>query len=187
MVHVQEMLESLDGIALILDPQRRVVAGGWGNWERFWSANGGNGPAPQVLGQDLTQAIAGDMLRSAFRAAMTAVALGERPALRLDFRCDAPRLRRDVRLTVARCGTRHLLYHSIVLAETPLLRPLPRRPAPHVPTVAPACSLCGATPPEGADSLDWAAAELPRPPAGQPPAGDQLCPRCALALAGQAA
>ncbi len=178
MAHAQDILESFDGIALVLNSRLRVVAGGWTNWNRFWRNNGGVGPAPAVLGRDLTDAFSDGVLRSAFRAALASVVLGERPALRLRFRCDGPTVRRDMRLTVARCGTGHLLYQTVALSETAVLRPA--RPL----AMPERCAICGAVPPEQDSWLDWQ-----EPPAGQPPlpASDTLCPRCALGLSAHAA
>ncbi|MBK5928673.1 hypothetical protein [Rhodobaculum claviforme] len=177
MVCSQDRLESLDGIALVLDSRLTVVAGGWGNWARFWHDNGGAAPAPAVLGRDLTAAFSCGALRSGFRAALMAVALGERPALRMGFRCDGPGVRRDMRLTVARCGAGRLLYHSVTLAETALPRAL---------DVAPVscCAVCGALDPADPGALDWVEGPSGRPPL---PASDTLCPRCALGLAAHAA
>lgn len=187
MVATQTLLDAMDGIALMLDRDLRVVAGGWRNWTAFWAANGGAPGAGLPLGQDLTLAFPAGPVRAAFRLALSGIATGERPALRLGFRCDSPRVQRDMRLSVTRCGSSGLLYHSVLLAERPWPRPLALVP----PAPVPRCTLCGRThaAPEAdagqpqIEGLDWVPPASPEPaPAAEP----DLCPRCHLALASAA-
>lgn len=183
MVCVQDLLDGLDGVALLLDRDLRITAGGWHNWSAFWQANGGETPAPPVLGQDITLAFAPGPVRAAFRAALLGIVADERPPLRLEFRCDSPRVQRRMHLSVTRCGA-GLLYHALLLSE----RPWPMRPLPLPPEPAMRCTLCGRVPAPAAEApdamphgaLDWVAPAGPAPTAE---AEHDLCPRCHLALA----
>jgi hypothetical protein len=174
----QDILDAMGGIALVLDHDLCVVAGGWQNWSSFWRDNGGAGPAPRILGCDLTEGFTPAPLRAGFRAALMALAAGERGPLRMPFRCDAPGLRRDMLLSVTRCGDAHLLYHATLLAET--AHPV----RPDAPAFRRGCVVCARPAPDaGHARLDWAepAAAVARWPV------QDLCPRCALTLAAQAA
>jgi hypothetical protein len=173
----QDILEAMTGIALVLDRDLRVVAGGWRNWSDFWHANGGDDRVPAVVGQDLTSALSAGAVRCGFRAAMGAVARGERRSLQLPFRCDAPGLRRDMLLSVTRSGGEHLLYHAIPLAETKRAIPL------HPQRSADCCAICCRAAAEPADPLDWA--ETLQTSFCQP--AQDICPRCTLTLMSQAA
>ena len=190
MVCLQDLLDGLDGIALLLDEDLRVRAGGWRNWEAFWSANGGAALAPAMLGRDITLSFSPGPLRSAFRAALLGLLRDERPPLRLTFRCDSPRVQREMHLSVTRCGPRGLLYHALLLSERPWparLALVPVRPERR-------CGVCARVqvPPEtGAEidgsgalaiaeqALDWSEPLRPAPVAATEP---DLCPRCHLAL-----
>lgn len=184
----QDILEAMAGIALVLDRELHVVAGGWRNWRAFWQANGGVGPAPAMLGCDLTAGFSAGVVRTGFRAALMAIAADERGPLRLPFRCDAPGLRRDMLLSVTRCGPSHLLYHALTLSETALPVPFRATPAPC------RCAVCGRVAPEerepadaaGPDRvhLDWVEPALHLP---VPPLTDEMCPRCTMRLMAQAA
>lgn len=191
MVCVQDILDGLDGIALLLDDELRVLGGGWRNWEAFWTANGGALLAPPMRGCDITLSFSPGAVRSAFRAALLGILRDERPPLRLTFRCDSARVQREMHLSVTRCGPQGLLYHARLLSE----RPWPARLA--LVPVEPErrCGVCARvhmpTPPwagtggSGAlalaeDPLDWAEPVRPAPVAASEP---DLCPRCHLALA----
>lgn len=174
----QDILEAMTGIALVIDRELRVVAGGWRNWRAFWRANGGVGPAPAMCGQDLTLGFSAGAVRSGFRAALTALSAGERGPLRLPFRCDAPGLQRDMLLSVTRCGTAHMLYHAMPLTEKP--RPVPLTNTGSAPQC---CAVCGRAAPGQPDPLDWTEPSvtticLPT---------HEVCPRCTLLLMAQPA
>ena len=172
------LLESLDGIALLLDRELRVVAAGMGNWRRFWAENDGPDRAPPLIGHDVTGFMTPGPVRSAFRVALDGVATGLRGPLRLPFRCDSPLVRREMHLVVSRCGGDLLLYQTRLLSVRRWAEPLavagPRR-----------CAVCGLAHPgaAGADPLDWVDPPGPAPMAD---AEGELCPRCELALLGSA-
>lgn len=183
MIATRTLLDSLDGIALLLDRDLRVLAAGMGNWRRFWAENDGPDRAPPLIGHDVTQFFTRGPVRSAFRVALDGVATGARPALRLPFRCDSPLVRRDMHLVVSRCGGDLLLYQTRLLAVRRWAEPLAA-------VGARRCAVCGRAHPGAAgastaDPLDWVDPPGPAPlPAQLCAAEGELCPRCALALLG---
>lgn len=128
----RSLLDAMDGIAMILDHALRIVQIGEPNWQQFLDKNPPKDPATgirssqRVLGRPLTQFIAGDAVRTTFAELFDSVLSGARPVVRIDYRCDAPTMRRDMRLSVTPITTggdvRHLLYQPVMLS-------VQRRPA----------------------------------------------------------
>ena len=124
-VNSQSLLDAMDGIALILDADLRIIQLGDPNWQEFLSDN----PPPDralyagsgmnVLNRRITDFFAGEEVRQTFANLFNKVLLGARPYFRVDHRCDSPELRRDMRLSVSRILTagkaHHLLYQSVTL------------------------------------------------------------------------
>ncbi|TVR06066.1 MAG: hypothetical protein EA385_16635 [Salinarimonadaceae bacterium] len=123
----QSLLDAMDGIAIVLDEELRISQIGKTNWEKFIDDN----PPPQdaaprnltnesVVGLPITDFFAGDAVRATFGDLFKKVLGGARPAVQIDYRCDAPELRRDMRLSVSPIITgadkRYLLYQSVTLA-----------------------------------------------------------------------
>lgn len=130
----QRLLDSMDGVALILDANLLIVRIGDPNWSRFLDDNRGARGASAgasieaTIGRPIGTFFAGEILQQTFSGLFRRVLDGRRDAIRLDYRCDAPDLRRDMRLAVtllmARDGARQLLYQSIMLS-TESRAPLP--------------------------------------------------------------
>lgn len=150
----QNLLDAMDGIAMILDHELHIVRIGEPNWQQFLD----NNPPPDstarlskesVLNRPVTQFIAGDPVRSTFAHLFNTVLSGSRPVVRIDYRCDAPTLRRDMRLSVRPIMTggdvRYLLYQSVTLSvqqrpAIPLFgAPVSDQSAEDIPTL---CAIC---------------------------------------------
>lgn len=188
MVEPQNILDALDGIALLLDAELCVVAFGAANWRAFWHGNGGRGTAPDPRGRHLPDVLPDGVARAAFRVALYDVLSGARGPLQMPFRCDAPSLRRDMVLTVRRCGPSHLLYHSVPVAE----HWQPRLPVGHGSGARGRCVMCDRVEPRDrgpGEAIDWDDPRAPDNGSGHelPLRADELCPRCLLKLLGQAA
>jgi hypothetical protein len=121
----QAVLDAMDGIAMILDHDLRITRIGLPNWQKFLDDNPPQDAARRhshasVLDRPVTQFIVGDNVRSTFAELFGSVLGGARPVVRIDYRCDAPTQRRDMRLTVSPISTdgevRHLLYQSVMLS-----------------------------------------------------------------------
>ena len=116
----QRLLDAMDGTALVLDADLRILRIGRPNWTRFLEDNRGRqdtsvtGSIAATIGQPITAFMAGERIRETFAALFLSVLHGRRNAVRLEHRCDAPALRRDMRLSVTPIETgdfqRHLLY-----------------------------------------------------------------------------
>ena len=122
----QSLLDAIDGIAMILDYELRISKIGGPNWQRFLDDNppqdlaAFNRAKQSVIGRPVTEFFAGDAVRSTYADLFKSVLSGTRPVMRIDYRCDAPTLRRDMRLSVSPITTagdvRHLLYQSVMLS-----------------------------------------------------------------------
>jgi hypothetical protein len=122
----QSLLDAMDGIVMILDRDLRISRIGGPNWERFLEANrpsdlkGSDCSKASVLDRPVLQFIAGTSVRSTYAELFNSVLSGTRPLVQIDYRCDAPALRRDMRLSVRPIVTggkiSHLLYQSVVLS-----------------------------------------------------------------------
>lgn len=122
----QSLLDAIDGVAMILDHELRISQIGRPNWERFLEDNPPQDLAAykrakqSVIDRPVTQFFAGDAVRATFADLFKNVLSSTRPAVRIDYRCDAPKLRRDMRLSVSPITTagevRHLLYQSVTLS-----------------------------------------------------------------------
>ncbi|MET4702535.1 hypothetical protein ABIE65_005599 [Constrictibacter sp. MBR-5] len=119
-MNVQALLEAIDGIALVIDRDLRVSAVGTGNWDRFWAENGGADGGFAILGKDITMSFSPGVVRDTYRKLFTEVLEMKRQAICVDYRCDAPAARRQMRLSVTpivtSAGRTHLLYQSTLLS-----------------------------------------------------------------------
>lgn len=130
-IESQKLLDALDGIAFVLDAELRLARIGIPHWNSFIEQNPPQGGAPvqgsaqAAIGRHIGEFIAGDQVRATFTRLYKAVLTDRRGAIRLDYRCDAPSLRRNMRLMVtpleAADGSRQVLCQSIELSSE--LRP----------------------------------------------------------------
>ncbi len=83
----------------VLDPDDRILWIG-GEWDEFALANGGSGAGSnRVLATPLARHVTGETTRAALARMIAAVRDAGAP-LRIDYRCDSPRLLRRVQLTI---------------------------------------------------------------------------------------
>lgn len=117
----QRLLDAMDGIAILIDPDLRVLAYGEPNWTDFWRRNGGDPDRGDFRGTDITEAFSEGDVRATYRQVFHDVLKGRRRAMQIDYRCDAPDIHRQMRLSVTAVegdnGERGLLYQSIVLLQ----------------------------------------------------------------------
>jgi hypothetical protein len=101
----------------VLDRDHRVLWVG-GDWDDFARANhGGQAGSARVLGTPLDRHIAGEATMTVLRDILGAVQETGR-TFRIPVRCDAPDLRRDLRMTVTpMSGGRVLLAHDLLDAQ----------------------------------------------------------------------
>ena len=115
----QDLLDAMDGVALLLDGELRIAAVGWGNWDRFLRDNGGPAYAwEEVVGRHIQDFFTAGEVRDTYRHVFERVLKAERGELRIDYHCDAPDVERLMRLAVTRVNggpDAGLLYQSILL------------------------------------------------------------------------
>ncbi len=119
---LEDLLEALDGIVYAVDREGRIVAHSTGDWSAACEAGG----APElaepetVLGRPLADFAAGDEVRGVIERQLAAVLAGEGPVV-YHFRCDAPDVRREMRMAISPLrsgGAVHgALFQSVVLRE----------------------------------------------------------------------
>jgi hypothetical protein len=149
-VNSQDILEAMDGIAILLDRSLIVRRIGWRNWYSFWTANGGAVNTANVVGRDITDFFSEGEVRDTFHNLLLQVSERKRHLIQTDYRCDSPALKRSMRLTVTPIQrgtqTEYLLYQSTLLAvvQRPAI-PLfgARAVGSNLPTALKVCSICG--------------------------------------------
>lgn len=174
----QAILDAMDGIALLIDRDLCIVACGRSNWQRFWRDNGGALPVPDPAGQCFLDFMMPGATRDEYRLLLGQVASGTRPAVRFDFRCDGPRVRRRMRVSMTQAalpGTgsgdaqRGVLYQSVAIEEAPRppqglfaaaseLAEAPADPPRPVVTMCATCALVAWPPGAKGESADWVTA-----------------------------
>jgi hypothetical protein len=117
---VQAFLEAMDGVAYLADAGGVIRAFGGAATPLFRES--GNGPAPKdtTKGANLFDVICGEEVKAAYRRVHDTV-LGARSGyVGFDYRCDAPDVRRSMRMSITRFevsgGSPFLLYQSQVLS-----------------------------------------------------------------------
>jgi len=117
---LEDVLSALDGIAWIVDEAGTITHLGRESWDRF---AGGHVRArsENVLGRGMLQFITGPEMRDAYRRFLDAVLLRRIHRVAFSYRCDAPDVHRQMKLTISPiihagevCGA---LFHSQTLSE----------------------------------------------------------------------
>lgn len=115
-----DVLEAMDGIAILLAPDLSIRRIGWRNWNSFWSRNGGDTNPSKWIGSDVTAFFSEGVVRSTYRKIFGEVAEHKRSLFRIEYRCDSPALKRSMRLSVTRvqhgAEFKGLLYQSTTLS-----------------------------------------------------------------------
>lgn len=115
----QDMLEAMDGVALLIDHDLVIRHIGWIHWNDFWKKNGGDSDPVGILGRDITEFFSEGEVRDVYRNLFLDVAKKTRREVKINYRCDSPILRRSMRLTVTPVATsakiEYLLYQSTTL------------------------------------------------------------------------
>jgi hypothetical protein len=115
----QDMLEAMDGVALLIDPGLVVRHIGRSHWNDFWKKNAGSRGPLDVVGRDITGFFSEGQVRDVYRTLFLDVARSARQAVKINYRCDSPVLKRSMRLTVTAVPTgakaEYLLYQSTTL------------------------------------------------------------------------
>jgi hypothetical protein len=118
-----DLLDSLSGLAWVVDADLRIRDYGRSNWRAFALANGSEewGRDERVLGLHLFEAIAGPDVRAMYARMLADIFSARTNEVAFGFRCDAPERQRDMRMAITpvRRGGEIVaaLFHSTLLAE----------------------------------------------------------------------
>jgi hypothetical protein len=97
----QPFLDALDGVSYLVDAEGRLLAMGQPGWDAFAQRNGAGHIGAQALaGHNLFDAIIGEEVRDSYRNAHRSVLTGERSHIAFEFRCDAPEVKRTMRMAI---------------------------------------------------------------------------------------
>ncbi len=119
----QQLLEAMDGLVWLTDPQGRFVTCGWRRWARAARADGAESYAEPdtLIGRSMLDFVEGEPVRDAYARFMDALRQGRTETIGFSFRCDSPGARRRFRMAITRVeedGTlRALLFQSQRLSE----------------------------------------------------------------------
>ena len=119
-----ELLECLDGVAYIVDPDARIVAYGRRHWDAFARMS----DAPEllepenVLGLDLRDVIQGDDVRAVYLDLIVELVAGRRDGFAFSVHCDSPQVECKMRIAMtpvtSRGKTNGVLFQSIFLQSS---------------------------------------------------------------------
>jgi hypothetical protein len=112
MQNFADLLDAMEGIVYVVDPDGYVLACGRTAWDRFLVDNGGPSwlRADRVLGRNLFACIAGAEVVSRYRAWLHAMAQDYRGPLTFLFRCDSPNEMRQMRMSISRIDREHRIF-----------------------------------------------------------------------------
>lgn len=127
MINYKILLESMYGIAYLVDRDGVIIDYSEKNWNNFAREN--DSPVllnkENVLGHKIYEFIEGEETKKSYREFNEILLEGKRESINFYYRCDSPEYRRDMKMCISAVKinkeVKYLLYHSIVLSET--LRP----------------------------------------------------------------
>ncbi len=127
----EQVLNAMDGVAMVLDDQLIIRQVGQKNWDQFYQQNASSDEtvhlsATEVIGKPFMSFIAGSDVRSTYHELFMRVVNDNLGAVSVEYRCDAPEFKREMRFSLSLIESgpkqRRLLYQSIQLSETPRAR-----------------------------------------------------------------
>ena len=118
----RKLLDSLAGVAYLVDAEGQILAVGSTHWRRFAKSNGGADIADDaaVVGRNLFDFIAGGDVADGYRQLIDRLKADPTRAFHLPFRCDAPSVRREMQMlvsTVPNGSGRAFLFQCLPLRE----------------------------------------------------------------------
>jgi hypothetical protein len=141
------LLEALDGIAYITDFRGDFIAWGRRNWSSFADENGAS-PLAAAASLNSLAACADPETEDAYRRIYRALEEGKLDSYSFGFRCDSPRVRRELRMalnTLVLEGRRLGIIHHATLvfeAERPTMGLLEHSPSTAEQELIRMCSYC---------------------------------------------
>lgn len=190
---VKSLLDAMEGVTYLLDPEAVIVAVGERGWRSFAELNGAPdlAAAASVLGRSLLDLVQGQEVRQSYEGFLTALRRETCRSLSFEFSCDAPAMARRMRMSISVVaeGDRLVgfLFQSLLLEERS--RPPVSLFDPEVITgmlasrkgwpILRLCSYCQRVKAES-DTTEWIPAELyyQRGGTSQVRVSHGICPTC---------
>lgn len=123
MPFIDQLFDSLYGIAYLVNREGRIADYTRRNWDQFATENG----VPEltiesnIIGKSLLSFIAGEETRLSYKKIAEALFEKKVDAIGFAYRCDSPAIRRDMLMAITpiKIATRieYLLYHSLPLTH----------------------------------------------------------------------
>ena len=116
-------IDWLDGVAYVINPAGRIIAYGRPHWNRFAAENEAADlcEAESIIGLDLLGIVRGKDVCAAYRHLIKELLQGRRDGFAFAFRCDAPHMRREMRMAITPVRRRgevtSILFQSILLNQ----------------------------------------------------------------------
>jgi hypothetical protein len=121
----EELLDAFTDVAYVVNANGAIVAYSRRSWDRFAREN----QAPEladpsrIMGMSMEKAIDGTETRQIYRELSELLWNGTKDAVSFAYRCDAPDVRREMRMTMTPIlvggGVRGILYHSHTVHANP--------------------------------------------------------------------
>jgi len=118
-----ELLDSLDGIAYVIDADGTIIDYNRDGWDRFAGANDGEELCTKeaIIGRHLLDLVSGEDVRLTYHRLIDLLLNGTRDRVSFNFSCDRPASQRKMRLAITPVRQNHgvsaLLFHTILLEE----------------------------------------------------------------------
>ena len=117
------LLDAIEGVAYVVEPSGQILACGSRNWDAFAQANGSASfVSSAVVGHDLFDYVKGKDVRCTYDYCLKALSSGRHRSFEIPFRCDAPELRREMRLSIRPIVVDDtmiaVLFQSLLTSET---------------------------------------------------------------------
>jgi hypothetical protein len=118
----QTILDAMEGVTYVVDQRGVILAAGHSNWNTFSADNGAPDlDAMSVLGRVLSDSVGGVEVKQSYDVFAHAILSEEQDQITFIYRCDAPEIRREMRLCIS--PLRHgsavvaILYQSLIISE----------------------------------------------------------------------
>ncbi len=113
----------MEGLCYLVTFEGKILAIGSPNWDAAMEmCNAAHLRADLLLGANIFAYVAGEEVAATYRDWMRALQTGREPQITFEYRCDAPALKREMRMTMTAVvdGGRpsSVLFQSLVLSET---------------------------------------------------------------------
>lgn len=117
----QSLLDGLSGVCYVCDRGAVVRAVGRSNWASMATRNGNSELArvEAIVGRSLFDFIEGHDVRAWYRSRLESLASGDTDQSVFVYRCDAPEMRRDIRMSITRLGAHEgFLFQNLTISES---------------------------------------------------------------------